>query len=84
MTVLQQRERERELEREREKERERDQDRERDKSDRALVDLEQKVQGLVQQGLIRVERNASGTLDIHVVPVTVERTESTPAEEIGE
>ncbi|XP_031416637.1 formin-like protein 1 [Clupea harengus] len=82
VTVLQQRERERELEREREKERERDQDRERDKSDRALVDLEQKVQGLVQQGLIRVERNASGTLDIHVVPVTVERTESTPAEEI--
>ncbi|XP_076154079.1 formin-like 1b isoform X3 [Alosa pseudoharengus] len=78
VTVLQQRERERELEREREKERERDRDRDRDQSARALMDLEQKVQGLAEQGLIRVERNTSGTLDIQVVPVRVKQVCSQP------
>ncbi|XP_062382989.1 formin-like protein 1 [Sardina pilchardus] len=79
VTVLQQRERERELEREREKERERDRDRDRDQSARALLDLEHKVQVLAEQGLVRVERNASGTLDIHLVPVRVERVEAAQA-----
>ncbi|XP_038830890.1 formin-like protein 1 [Salvelinus namaycush] len=65
VTILQQREIEREIEREREKERARD----RDRSAQALVELEEKVQGLVCQGLIRMERTSSGHLDLHVVPV---------------
>lgn len=65
MTILQQREIEREIERERERERQRD----RDRSAQALVELEEKVQGLVCQGLIRMERTSSGHLDLHVVPV---------------
>ncbi|XP_064806997.1 formin-like protein 1 [Oncorhynchus masou masou] len=64
-TILQQREIEREREREREKERARD----RDRSAQALAELEEKVQGLVCQGLIRMERTSSGHLDLHVVPV---------------
>lgn len=65
MSFLQQRERERELERETERERERDKDR----STEALRELEAKVQVLVEQGLVRMERSASGHLDIQVVPV---------------
>ncbi|CAB1337987.1 unnamed protein product [Coregonus sp. 'balchen'] len=52
VTILQQREIEREIERERERERAR----ERDRSAQALAELEEKVQGLVCQGLIRMER----------------------------
>ncbi|XP_035514262.1 formin-like protein 1 [Morone saxatilis] len=65
VTLLQQRERERELEREGERERERDKDR----STEALRELEVKVQALVEQGLVRMERSPSGHLDIQVVPV---------------
>lgn len=65
MTALQQREREREIELERERERERD----RERSAQALRELEVKVQGLVDQGLVRMERTSSGHLDLQVVPV---------------
>lgn len=64
VSALQQRERERELEREKEREMERDKDR----SNQALKELEVKVQALVDQGLIRMERSSSGHLDIQVVP----------------
>lgn len=47
----------RELERERERDRER--------SSRAL---EQKVHSLVEQGLMRMERSESGSVDLSVVP----------------
>ncbi|KAG5854967.1 hypothetical protein ANANG_G00043700 [Anguilla anguilla] len=69
VTVLQQRERERELDREREREREKSQE-------KASTELELKVQELQSRGLIRLERSASGALDIQVVPVTL--TEPTP------
>lgn len=65
MSALQQRERERELERERERAIERDKHR----SNQALKELEVKVQALVDQGLIRMERSSSGHLDIQVVPM---------------
>ena len=65
MTLLQQRERERDLEREREREQERDKDR----STQALKELESRVQDLVEQGLVRMERSSSGHLDLQVVPV---------------
>uniref|UniRef100_UPI0037E8D08F formin-like protein 1 isoform X2 n=1 Tax=Semicossyphus pulcher TaxID=241346 RepID=UPI0037E8D08F len=76
VTLLQQRERERELERERERERERDQDR----SVQALKELEVKVQALVEQGLVRMERSNSGRLDLQVVPV-VQHEKQTAKEE---
>lgn len=65
VSALQQRERERELERERERAIERDKHR----SNQALKELEVKVQALVDQGLIRMERSSSGHLDIQVVPM---------------
>lgn len=65
MSFLQQRERERELERETERERERDKDR----STEALKELETKVQALVEQGLVRMERSSSGHLDLQMVSV---------------
>lgn len=71
VTLLQQRERERELEREREKERKRD----RDRSTQVLRELESRVQVLVEQGLLRVERSPSGRLDVQVVPVVQPATE---------
>ncbi|XP_055085619.1 formin-like protein 1 [Periophthalmus magnuspinnatus] len=64
VSALQQRERERELEREHEREIERN----KDLSNQALKELEAKVQSLVDQGLIRMERSTSGQLDIQVVP----------------
>uniref|UniRef100_A0A674BQN9 Formin like 1 n=1 Tax=Salmo trutta TaxID=8032 RepID=A0A674BQN9_SALTR len=42
--------------------------RDRDRSAQALAELEEKVQGLVDQQLIRMERSSSGHLDLHVVP----------------
>lgn len=63
MTLLQQQERERELELEKERERERDKDR----STEALMELEVRVQALVEQGLLRMERSPSGHLDVQVV-----------------
>ncbi|XP_030626141.1 formin-like protein 1 [Chanos chanos] len=82
VSLLQQREREKELEREREKERERD----RDKSVQALSELELKVQGLVDQGLIRIERSESGSLDLHVIPISIATSEPTtiPKTDTGE
>ncbi|KAL0984189.1 hypothetical protein UPYG_G00138290 [Umbra pygmaea] len=68
VTILQQRDIERQIEHE--KDRERDRERERDGSAHALAELEKKVQGLVDQGLIRMERTSSGHLDLHVVPVS--------------
>ncbi|XP_062298251.1 formin-like protein 1 [Scomber scombrus] len=68
VTLLQQRERENELERERERERERD----KDKSTQALKELEAKVQALVEQGLVRMERSSSGQLDVQVVPIVLQ------------
>lgn len=64
MTQLQQRERENELERETQREREKDMDR----STQALKELEVKVQSLVEQGLVRLERSSSGHVDIQLVP----------------
>ncbi|XP_049336227.1 formin-like protein 1 isoform X3 [Astyanax mexicanus] len=66
VSSLQQREREREMAREIERERERD----KEKSMSALTTLEQKVQQLVDQGLIRMERSASGSLDLFIIPLT--------------
>ncbi|XP_046888077.1 formin-like protein 1 isoform X1 [Hypomesus transpacificus] len=63
VTTLQQQEREREVEREMERERDRD------RSAQALSELEAKVQGLVDQGIIRMERTSSGHLELIVVPV---------------
>ncbi|XP_072535025.1 formin-like protein 1 [Salminus brasiliensis] len=67
VSSLQQREREREMAWEIERERERD----REKSVSALTTLEQKVQQLVDRGLIRMERSASGSLDLDVVPTAL-------------
>ncbi|KAI1896503.1 hypothetical protein AGOR_G00095450 [Albula goreensis] len=67
VTVLQHRERERELEWERERDRERD----RERASRASTELEYKVQELQARGLLRMERSASGALDIQVLPNTV-------------
>ncbi|KAG7472959.1 formin 1 isoform X1 [Solea senegalensis] len=64
-TLLQQREQERETERESQRERERD----KDQSTQALRELAAKVQALVEQGVVRMERSPSGHLEIQVVPV---------------
>ncbi|XP_047465880.1 formin-like protein 1 isoform X2 [Mugil cephalus] len=63
VALLQQRDREKELELEREKERERNEN----QSTEALKELEVRVQALVEQGLVRMERSPSGHLDIQVV-----------------
>ncbi|XP_070407475.1 formin-like protein 1 isoform X2 [Nothobranchius furzeri] len=67
VSVLQQRERERELDREREKDREF----RRTSISQSPSELDQKIQELQDKGLIRVGCNASGALDIQVVPVKV-------------
>ncbi|KAM9837583.1 formin-like protein 1 [Aulostomus maculatus] len=76
LTSLQQRQRETDLEREMERERER----EKDRSTQALKELEVKVQALVDQGLVRMQRSASGQLDIQVVAVLQQVTEATEAD----
>ncbi|KAI4878563.1 hypothetical protein NFI96_021151, partial [Prochilodus magdalenae] len=79
VSSLQQREREREIEREIEKERERisqppqvgretEADKEKDSR------LEVKLRELQEKGLVRLERTASGCLDIEVIPVTIVQT----------
>lgn len=65
MTHLQQRERERELKRESEREQEREQER----ATRHLMELQTRVQDLVKQGLLQMERSPSGHLCLQVVPV---------------
>ncbi|XP_072224881.1 formin-like protein 1 [Leuresthes tenuis] len=67
VSTLQQRERERELDREREKDRERLST----SVHQSTSELEQKIQELQDKGLIQLGRNASGGLDIQVMPVTV-------------
>ena len=52
-------------------EREKERDKNHEKASKASTELEIKVQELQSQGLIRVERSASGGLDIQVVPVTL-------------
>ncbi|XP_055360386.1 formin-like protein 1 isoform X6 [Betta splendens] len=65
VTLLQQRERDIEVERESERARLRDQER----CTQSLRELEVKVQALVQQGLVRMERSPCGRLDLLLLPV---------------
>ncbi|KAI5097155.1 formin-like protein 1, partial [Silurus meridionalis] len=80
VSTLQQREREREIQREREKEQERisqpsQQVREKGRdTDEQKDDLEVKLRELQDKGLVRLERTASGSLNIEVIPVTVVQT----------
>ncbi|XP_016385087.1 formin-like protein 1 isoform X2 [Sinocyclocheilus rhinocerous] len=87
VSTLQQREREREIQREREREQERlsqpsqvDRERNREASEKESK-LEVKLKELEEKGLVRLERTASGSLDIEVIPVTVEKivTQTDPA-----
>lgn len=59
VTLLEQREQERVLERKRDREKEQDAE--------VLKELEVKVQALVEQGLVQMERSSSGHLDVQVV-----------------
>ncbi|XP_076826462.1 formin-like 1b isoform X2 [Brachyhypopomus gauderio] len=63
VSALQQRDRERETAREMEREREQA----RERSVKALTTLEQKVQTLVDQGLMHMERSESGSVDLNVI-----------------
>lgn len=47
-------------------------DEERERSTKVLQELESRVQVLVEEGLVRVERSASGTLDLQVVQAVQE------------
>ncbi|KAK7167967.1 hypothetical protein R3I94_002126 [Phoxinus phoxinus] len=76
VSTLQQREREREIQREREREQERLS--QPSQGQRASVSekeskLEVKLRELQEKGLVRLERTASGSLDIEVIPVTIEK-----------
>lgn len=79
VSTLQQREREREIQREREREQERlsqpsQVNRERNREASAKESkLEAKLKELEEKGLVRLERTSSGSLDIEVIPVTVEK-----------
>lgn len=76
VSTLQQREREREIQREREREQERmsqPSQVEREKVSEKESKLEVKLRELQEKGLVRLERTASGSLDIEVIPVTVEK-----------
>uniref|UniRef100_A0A8C2DW67 Formin-like 1a n=1 Tax=Cyprinus carpio TaxID=7962 RepID=A0A8C2DW67_CYPCA len=79
VSTLQQREREREIQREREREQEHlsqpsEVDRERNGEVSGKESkLEMKLKELEEKGLVRLERTASGSLDIEVIPVTVEK-----------
>ncbi|KAF4115937.1 hypothetical protein G5714_003426 [Onychostoma macrolepis] len=79
VSTLQQREREREIQREREREQERlsqpsqvNRERNRETSEKESK-LEAKLKELEEKGLVRLERTSSGSLDIEVIPVTVEK-----------
>ncbi|XP_017348031.1 formin-like protein 1 [Ictalurus punctatus] len=81
VSALQQREREREIQREREKEQERishpsqlGREKSRDTEEQRDSKLEVKLRELQDKGLVRLERTASGSLDIEVIPVTVVQT----------
>lgn len=76
MSTLQQREREREIQREREREQEhlsQPSQVERVKVSEKESKLEVKLRELQEKGLVRLERTASGSLDIEVIPVTIEK-----------
>ncbi|XP_072549489.1 formin-like protein 1 [Salminus brasiliensis] len=86
VSTLQQREREREIEREREKERERicqspqvERETEAVKEKDRDSKLEVKLRELQDKGLVRLEKTASGCLDIEVIPVTIVQTVPGPA-----
>ncbi|KAL7850256.1 hypothetical protein SRHO_G00196050 [Serrasalmus rhombeus] len=84
VSSLQQREREREIEREIEKERERisqpsQVERETEAGKEKDSRLEVKLRELQDKGLVRLERTASGCLDIEVIPVTIVQTVPGPA-----
>ncbi|KAG1944369.1 formin-like protein 1 isoform X1 [Pimephales promelas] len=68
VSQLQQKEKERETQSEKEKERERD---------RQQRQLEEKLQVLVDRGLIRMEKSQSGSLDLHIIPVANTTDKST-------
>lgn len=77
MSTLQQREREREIQREREREQERRPSQpshfDVEKVSEKESKLEVKLRELQEKGLVRLERTASGSLDIEVTPVTIEK-----------
>lgn len=76
VSTLQQREREREIQREREREQERlsqPSQVDRQKGSGKESKLEEKLKELQDKGLLRLERTASGSLDIDVIPVTIEK-----------
>lgn len=75
--ALQQKERELELELDREREKDREQLS--TSTPQTSSELEQKIQELQDKGLIQLGRNASGALDIQVVPVTVVEYVQAPA-----
>lgn len=77
MSTLQQREREREIQRERERAQEHlsqpsHTERERNREEESR--LEQKLKELEEKGSVRLQRTASGGLDIQVIPVVIEKT----------
>ncbi|XP_026772511.3 formin-like protein 1 [Pangasianodon hypophthalmus] len=81
VSALQQREREREIQREREKQQERisqpsqpGREKDRDAEEQRDSKLEVKLRELQDKGLVRLEKTASGSLDIEVIPVTVVQT----------
>ncbi|XP_060758045.1 formin-like protein 1 [Neoarius graeffei] len=81
VSTLQQREREREIQREREKEEERQTqpsqrriEKDRGAEEQRDSKLEVKLRELQDKGLVRLEKTASGSLDIEVIPVTVIQT----------
>ncbi|KAG7334738.1 hypothetical protein KOW79_001334 [Hemibagrus wyckioides] len=81
VSSLQQREREREIQREREKQQERIsqpsqlvREKDRDAEEQRDSKLELKLKELQDKGLVRLQKTASGSLDIEVIPVTVVQT----------
>lgn len=90
VSALQQREREREIQREREKEQERisqpyqrGREKDRDAEEQRDSKLEVKLRELQDKGLVRLEKTASGSLDIEVIPVTVVQTVPVSVTETG-
>lgn len=86
---MQQREREREIQREREKEQwisqpsQLGREKNRDVEEQRDSKLEVKLRELQDKGLVRLEKTASGSLDIEVVPVTVVQTVAVSLTETG-
>ncbi|XP_056609906.1 formin-like protein 1 [Triplophysa dalaica] len=80
VSTLQQREREREIQRERERQQEclsqpshTERERNREKVSEEESGLEQKLKELHEKGLVRLQRTESGSLDIEVIPVVIEK-----------